>query len=58
MNSKIGNLAIRRPEFEPGLPLPKQHKFDNLCDAGRLKVRGMPTQAKNQFLSLFWYVPK
>ena len=49
MNSKIGNLARRRPEFEPGLLLPKQHKFSDLCDAGRLKVRGMPTQLKTNF---------
>jgi len=43
MNSKIADLARRCPEFEPGLPLPKQHKFSDLCDADRLKVRGTPT---------------
>lgn len=49
MDSKIENLARRCPGFEPGLPLSKQHKFNNLCDADRLKVRGLTTQPKANF---------
>jgi len=40
---KNWEFGKKAPGFEPDLPLPKQDKFNNLCDAGRLKVRGMPT---------------
>ncbi len=43
MNSRFGNLARRRPEFEPVYAAPKQHNLNKLCDAGGLKYSGCPT---------------
>ena len=46
MNSKIGNLARRRPEFESGFAAPKQLNLNKLSDGGGFKFSGCPTTPK------------
>jgi hypothetical protein len=46
---KIEVLAKRRPEFETGLPAPKQRNLKKLCDAGGFKGSGCPMQPKGNF---------
>jgi hypothetical protein len=38
MTSKIGVLTRKRPEFELGLPMPKQLNLNKLSDGGKLKI--------------------
>jgi hypothetical protein len=40
MSSKIGILTRKRPEFELGLPMPKQLNLNKLGDGGKLKISG------------------
>jgi hypothetical protein len=49
MTSKVGILTRRHPEFESGLPMPKQLNLNKLSDAGRLKVRGCRRSQKPIF---------
>jgi hypothetical protein len=47
--SKFGKLARRRPEFEPGLPAPKQLNLNKLSDAGGFKCSGSRRGQKPNF---------
>jgi hypothetical protein len=49
MTSKIGILTRKRPEFELGLPMPKQLNLNKLSDGGKLKNQWLPTKSKTNF---------
>jgi hypothetical protein len=55
MNSKIGNLTRRRPDFEPGLPATKQLNLNRLGDAGGFKISGCRRSQKPifEFISVY-----
>ncbi len=49
VNSKVGNLTRRRPDFKPGLAGAEAAKLKKFSDAGGLKIGGCPTQSKTNF---------
>ena len=55
MNSKVGNLARKRPEFELGAADVEAVKLKKLNDAERSQIQGLSDTAKNQLLSSFVY---
>jgi hypothetical protein len=54
--SKFGNLTRRRPEFEPGLPAPKQLNLNKLSDAGGFKCGGSRRGQKPNFEAVCVYL--
>ena len=55
MNSKVGNLARRRLEFEPGVADVEVVKLKKLNDADGSQIQWLSDAVKNQFLSSFVY---
>ncbi len=49
MNSKVGNLARRRPEFESSKAGAEAAKLKKFSDAGGSQIQWLPTPPKPNF---------
>jgi hypothetical protein len=58
VNSKIRNMARRRPEFEPGKAGAEAAKLKKFSDAGGSQIQWLSDAVRNQFLSLLEYITK
>jgi hypothetical protein len=55
VNSKVGNMTRRRPEFEPGVASAEAAKLKKFSDAGGSQNQWLPDEVRNQFLGSFVY---
>jgi hypothetical protein len=49
VTQKSGTRQEGAQDLSQAKPAPKQHNLTKLCDAGRLKSDGKPTQSKTDF---------
>jgi hypothetical protein len=56
MNPKVGNMARKRPKFEPGAAGAEAAKLKKFSDAGGSQVSWLSDAARDQLLSSFAYI--
>ena len=56
MNSKVGNMPRRRPEFGSGEAGAEADKLKKFIDAGGSQIQWLSDAGRNQFLSLLGYM--